>query len=187
MWIESCGDMNKQGGRALRNLSLTASFLLPSNITNLRSALDFPPPPLVLADTIQAQREYLFYCRVGIEPHVPEQVTSLDVPGWKRLAEAIRTSYTNCENVLDLFGHRLDPRQLELLIQAQNHLRTALLPYETLPDVLGVPDDKLPRTKTDARQLRDHHSNWAATEIQAALKSLRELAEHELQRASAAA
>ena len=158
-----------------------------SNITNIRGALGIAPLNALITEPRAMHREYLKYCAAVIEPEVASQVGGLDQVGWKRLARAIEACYTNCENVLSLFASTLDPRQLELLIEMQNHLRTAALPYQTFPDLLGVPDNNLPATKSDPRELRDHHAGWAASELKEVLRSCRELGEYELNKATATA
>jgi len=172
---------------ATKLVSGRLSLLAATTITNIRGALNLPAPQIMVATDNEVQQEYLYYCRVGIEPAVLDSVQGLDIEGWKEVSKAIRASYGNAENALALLSARLDPRELELLMDLQNHLRTALLSYETFPDLLGVPDHLLPKIKTDPKFLRDHHVKWAASEIQAALKNCRELGEHELDKGRAAA
>lgn len=150
------------------------------NITNLRVALDFPSIEPRTLDSISIHGQYLAYCEQVIEPAVHSRVKKLDVAGWKKLARAIQTSYANCENVLTLFSNRLDPKQLQHLVELENALRTAMLPYETFPDLLGVPDHELPLSKSDPRSLRNHQTEWGASEVERALRTCRLLGQYEL-------
>ena len=157
------------------------------NITNLRGALDIPPMSVLSTSPGTIQRDYLDHSASVVEPAIASHVRSLDVAGWKKLATGIRACYTNCENVLSLFGAKLDPKELELLIATQNHLRSAVLPYEAFPDLLGLPDDQMPQTKPDPRPLRDQHTQWATEELEAAVKTSRELGQYVLGKRNTAA
>lgn len=168
-------------------LSARLGVLSASTITNLRGPLGFRPPRITVVDVLAMQREYLSHCQTTIEPGVIASLQGLDVAGWKKLADGLQTAYVNVQNDLSLFGNRFNPRELELVMALQNHLLSALLPYETFPDLLGVPNHLLPKGNADTVFLKDFHTNLVASEIRATLKTCRELGQYELEKEEAAA
>jgi len=67
----------------------------------------------------------------------------MDQSAWRIFGINLRAVILNCDRLISLFGPSLDPIITELILDLQDRARAALTPYEIIPDMLGVPFEKL--------------------------------------------
>jgi hypothetical protein len=144
-------------------------------VSGLRAALGFGPDVLDESVLLGRNPELIHQeiMRVGIHILVPaarSRLDTLDQAGWKRLATNLQSMWGDAERVLDRFGHRLEPREVELLLDIQQSLEGALTFWRTFPDLAGVPDVQLPKTKTPPELLKSGGYDSTAEELRKVLK-----------------
>lgn len=106
--------------------------------------------------------------RIGIKvlgPVARHRLDHLDVEGWRRLGKHLQGTWREAERLLDRFGNRLEPEDMELLMDLQRELNAATVFWLTFPDIAGVPDDKLPRTNSDTVELKSSFYDQTAVAI----------------------
>lgn len=141
--------------------------------------------PLTLAST--HGDGYYSMCEHMVEPEVGSRVQALDQEGWKRLDHALRASYTMADQVLGLFGNKLNAPQVAGLIELQNRLQSALFAYEVFPDVVGVPDDRLPSGPDDPAGFKRDLTQSTARALRSVLEGARALGRQVLKHSAVAA
>jgi hypothetical protein len=67
----------------------------------------------------------------------------MDQSKWRILAQNLRNCVQNCGFLLSLFGPRMDAETAALILDLQEKAREVLIPYDILPDLLGVPFEQL--------------------------------------------
>jgi hypothetical protein len=158
-------------------------ILLNSTITGLRSGLNFGVD--VLDEQVgYSLDEYAMHkdiMRVGehiIKPAVLSRVRALDQAGWAKLAQQIQNSHNSVISFLNLFQNRLRPDQISDLLDLQEFLNNSLTCYSVFPDILGVPEDKLPKTKTPPEELQQFCCEATAKDIRNVCSIVKKLSEY---------
>lgn len=82
-----------------------------------------------------------------LRPVTADRVAALDTAGWKRLNEQLRITWSSADRIIELYGSRLDPDVIAILIDTQDHMRAIMDRYTTFPDILGIPDGQLKPNK----------------------------------------
>lgn len=149
-------------------------------ISGIRAGLGFGPD--VLSETVMLSgnpdlmhREVLRVAVHVLEPSARSRLDRLDQPGWKQLAAHIQATWGEAERLIEGFGSRLGPRQMELMLDIQQALERALTFWRTFPDLAGVPDEKLPKTRTPPELLKASGYDSMAAELRNLLKCARML------------
>jgi hypothetical protein len=130
-----------------------------ATVSGLRSSFGFGTDvldhsALQSRDLSRASAEVM---RVGMHvllPALRPRLEALDVKGWRSLADHLQSSWREAERLLDQFGHRLAPTDIELLLDLQQEIESALTFWRIFPDIAGVPDNDLPATNTDTAALK---------------------------------
>ena len=145
-----------------------------AEITTIRVCLGYgvdilEQSEILSGDVSRGEREVLRVARHVLMPSVRARLDTLDQAGWKRLADQLRDLWREAERLIDRFGPRLEPRQLEVLLDTQQSLQEALSFVQVFPDLAGVPTDKLPNSKTPPELLKGQGYDATAAHIRALL------------------
>jgi len=132
--------------------------LANASVSGLRSSLGFGAD--ILDDAIiqsgdlgKINKEVM---RIGLhvlQPRLRTRLEALDVQGWRALAAHLQGTWGEAERLLQ-FGHRLESEDIELLFDLQEEAQSALTFWRTFPDIAGVPDEDLPPTNSNTRELK---------------------------------
>lgn len=128
-------------------------------ISSVRRGLGFSPDILNLdyprtIDPEQVHQEILRIAEHVLAPAARARVADLDETGWKLLMTSLQSICAEAERILDRFYHRLRPRQVEILLDIQSSIDRALIPWRTFPDIMGVPSERLPQSRTPPEDLQ---------------------------------
>ena len=139
-------------------------------ITGIRVCLGYDVDVLdeaeiLSGDVERGDREVLRVARHVLAPLVRARLNALDQADWARMAGQLRDLWQEAERLIDRFGERLEPNQLETLLDLQQSLQQALNFYQVFPDFAGVPDDKLPQSKSPPKQLKAVGYDSTAAEL----------------------
>lgn len=133
------------------------------------SVLETGDPKLFRAEAIRLGEEVL-------EPTAYLRMETLDRKGWATLARHLQDTWQDADRMLQTFGPRLDPKVFALVVDIQDAIFDALMPYTTFPDVMGVPDDELPPNKVvSSVALKQFYTERSAEVIQRLSRLAREL------------
>jgi hypothetical protein len=151
-----------------------------SLITGVRTGLGFGPDILdrygqPTTDMSEMHRRVLRASREVLDPQAQAHVTGLDQEGWKRLIAGLQSVWEQADRILSMFSHRLRPRQVELLLDIQSSIERASTSWWLLPDVMGVPLDRLGRTRTSPATLQSIGCESTAEELRQLMTLAREL------------
>jgi hypothetical protein len=72
------------------------------------------------------------------------RIATMDQGQWRILATNLQGAMTEADRIISLFSDSLDSRVMELILDIHEKARAVLLNYQTWPDLLGIPFDKLP-------------------------------------------
>ena len=111
--------------------------------------------------------------RIGIhvlQPSLRSRLEALDVKGWKSLAEHLQGTWRETERLLDRFSQHLEPMDLELLLDLQQEIQNSLTFWSTFPDIVGVPDQDLPTTRSDTVALKSAWNDLTAESLSKVLQ-----------------
>ena len=82
-----------------------------------------------------------------INPSVLEKLQALDNKGWAKLANALEQIAKQGDNLVDLYGSKLDPELLQIILDIQTQTSGVLSQYYVIPDMLGISESYL-KSKT---------------------------------------
>jgi hypothetical protein len=119
-------------------------------------------------DTSVGRRELARVAEHVLKPAVRNHLDKLDEAGWKQLEQNLQGFWEGSERLIDRFGNRLEPSQLELLMDIQQSAQSALTFWRTFPDLVGVPE----------RDLSEEHASLRRSWYDLNAKDLQELLEH---------
>jgi hypothetical protein len=139
-----------------RLIASRLQFVSHAIITNTRAAVGISAKQLPLDSLDLGDKSaYLRLAETHIEPALFGLIEQLNEVQWKALAHALRIAYDDCDKLLANFGDRLQPAEFRELLSIQDDARAFLSTYQMLPDVLGVPDDRLaPSKRVDTVKLK---------------------------------
>lgn len=80
-------------------------------------------------------------------PSVRNSVIKLNQEGWKKLARQLQKTWDAGERLCEVFGNKMEPEVLSAILDIQDEIWGIIILYVTFPDILGVPDEKLPISK----------------------------------------
>lgn len=78
-----------------------------------------------------------------VYPSVPDKVREMSTADCKSLCKQLAISWESADRMIELFGSRLEPTILAVLIDLQDCQRSVIDHFRTFPDVLGTPDNEL--------------------------------------------
>jgi hypothetical protein len=156
--------------------------LLNATLSGIRSGLGFSPDILneqVLRsnDSIAAHKEVIRVAEDTISPLVYNRLLSIDSKGWNALSRHITNSHNGIIQFLNIFQSRMKPEQLSILLDLQEALAECMTFYYIFPDLLGVPKDKLPKTKTPPELLQQLGCEETAKDLQRVITLVRKLSQ----------
>lgn len=101
---------------------------------------------LALADAVEGKLPLLFQTHIA----------RLDQAGWKRLVSTLQSLIDEGDKLIGLYGQKLDPQQMQLVLDLQENLSMIIASHSLFPDLLGLPDSQMAQTRiVDAREWRD--------------------------------
>jgi len=155
-------------------------ILLNATISSIRNGLGLSYDildecTLKSNDLIVVHNELIRVAEHVISPVTYQQVCILDTKGWKSLATQITNAHNGILMFLNAFQVRLDPQQIANLLDLQEALSNSLTFYVVFPDIAGIPEIELPKTRTPAIVLQQSGYEETAKEIQKALVLIKEI------------
>lgn len=115
------------------------TFGISHNVLN-REAMDVNNPSSVRKEMIRLTQDILL-------PSVDSSVQRLNTADWKKLINQLKITWEGADKLCSVFGNRIEPEKLSLIIEIQDEIWGIMSFYATFPDVIGVPDDELPPIK----------------------------------------
>lgn len=149
-------------------------ILLNATVSSIRAGLDFGPDiqdegVLASKSLIAIHNEIIRIAEHVISPVVYQRVQTLDSRGWKSLATHVANSHNGTLTFLNAFQARLSPEQTSNLLDLQEALSNSLTFYTVFPDLAGVTENDLPKTRTPPEILQQSGYEATAKELQRAL------------------
>jgi hypothetical protein len=80
-------------------------------------------------------------------PAVASKIDKYNQTDWKNFVERMQSIWQSIDRSIELFGNKLDPKVLAILLDMQDRASSIITSYITWPDILGVPDNRLPVSK----------------------------------------
>jgi hypothetical protein len=104
------------------------------------------------------------------ESVLPDHINNfydLDEAGWKILAANLRNLSLLCDQLLTLFGRDLEAEITRLILDIQTTAEGATTAYAIFPDLMGVPDERLPRKRdgSSSVSIREASTQQTCTEL----------------------
>ena len=96
------------------------------------------------ADLQKALAEVVRVTENIIIPAVSTSLQRIDQVGWKTLVDSLEMIIRHGDRLIELHGQKLGPELLQAILDIQDNASEALTSYSIIPDLLGLPDDKLP-------------------------------------------
>jgi hypothetical protein len=122
------------------------SILANATASSVRNALAIPPPDMPNGEKARdpaRMRDMM----IGLieEELLPasRRLEQMDQDDWLIFARNLLGTIRHCELLLSLFGSKLDADVAALVLDLYEKTREVLIPYEIIPDLLGVPFEKL--------------------------------------------
>lgn len=155
-------------------------FLIAGLISGVRSALGYGPEifderVMASADPNRMREEGMRVAREVLGPTVRTRLDTLDAKQWHTLAQHLSLSWNELGQAFSMFESRLAPGQQSTLLDLQDAFRRALTFYSTFPEMAGVSDDQLPRTKIPPELLKRGGYDSTAQEIRVILQLAQQL------------
>ncbi len=98
-------------------------------------------------DLSSIRKEMIRITQDIILPSVDSSVQKLNTEDWKKLISQFRITWEGADSLCSVFGNRIEPEKLALIIEIQDKIWSINSLYYTFPDVIGVPDNKLRQIK----------------------------------------
>lgn len=92
-------------------------------------------------------REMIRLAQNILLPSVDSDTRKLEKEDWSKLIKQLRITWEVAERLCSVFGSRIEPEKLSLILEIQDDIWGIVSFYSTYPDVIGIPDDKLPPIK----------------------------------------
>jgi hypothetical protein len=112
------------------------AFGISHHVLNME-AMDINNPSSIQKEMIRLAQNILL-------PSVDSSVQKLNTEDWKKLISQLKITCEGADKICSVFGNRIEPEKLSLIIEIQDEIWSIVSFYTTFPDVIGVPDDKLP-------------------------------------------
>lgn len=116
------------------------AFKISHHVFN-EKAMDMENPSSIRKEMIRITQDIIL-------PSADSSVQKLNTEDWKKLVSQLRITWEAADRLCSVFGNRIEPDKLSLIMEIQDEIWGILSLYSTFPDVIGVPDDELPPKKT---------------------------------------
>lgn len=157
-WILQRHEMMKWGPVDWR-IEKRLTILLNGIISGIRNGLGFDTK--MIDDWVAESFTYpdvhtklMSFGQQVLGPNALSRLESLDRLGWQTLMRHIEQSKCGVRSFLQTFQSRMTPSQIADLLELEESLEYGLTWYSMFPELLGVPDEELPKTKTPPNDLR---------------------------------
>ncbi len=124
-----------------------ATILAIGTASSVRNALAIPPPDIQNDEGVvpnPAQMRQMMISMIEEDLLLASnRMKQMDQDDWRIFARNLLGAMRNCELLLTLFGPKLDAEIAVLVLDLYEKAREVLIPYEIIPDLLGVPFEKL--------------------------------------------
>jgi hypothetical protein len=135
--------------RILRRIEQLANVIITQCRLSFNFGMDIfsevSRDPGTYLDTMRA--EMIRIAENVLTPAAAPKIDRMDQAEWKKFIERVQTIWQAADHNIELFGNKLDPQILALLLNVQDTAWSFIGSYMTWPDIYGVPDDKLPVSK----------------------------------------
>jgi hypothetical protein len=157
-------------------------ILLNATISSIRSGLGFSDEVIdarvtATLNLVAIHKDIIRVAEQIIAPEALTRIQALNQDAWKSLARQIQNAHNGVLTFINVFQSRLSPDQICNLLDLQESLSNSLTYYTVFPDLMGVPEDKLPQTKTPPEMLQKFGCESTAKEIQKICELAKKLSE----------
>lgn len=87
-------------------------------------------------------------------PASNKRIEALDQPGWKTFISNLQAVGTECDVLLDRFGHHLQPEIVSTLLDLKSAIESAQTYWHTFPDLAGVALEHLPHPTSRTQDMQ---------------------------------
>lgn len=115
------------------------AFKISHNVFN-EEAININNPSSIRKEIIRITEDIIL-------PSVDLSVPKLKTEDWEKIASQLRITWEAADRLCSVFGNRIEPEKLSLIMEIQNEIWRILSLYSTFPDLIGVPNNKLPSKK----------------------------------------
>jgi len=112
---------------------------------------------------IQVNEEIIF-------PEVSRMIPRLNSEQWRNLLKQMEVSWTNIDKMVTVFGNKIHPYLLALLIDLQDKIWSVQSIYMTFPDLIGIPDEQLERQNIDHIKIKRIYENMIVKDVESIIK-----------------
>lgn len=126
------------------NINIKISLFFNSCFTAIRTSLGFDDDAInnELILSASDQNRYRMFInkiiRETIEPNLLKNISALDQNGWSILDSNMKIIFKEANDILKIFGQRLEPNIYAKIMEIQECARVITLIYHSLNDVSGV-------------------------------------------------
>jgi hypothetical protein len=117
--------------------------------------------------------ELIRYIEEVINPFVLERLNEMDNKEWKGLADTLERIVKQGDSLIDLYGSKLAPELLQVILDVQTQVSKILSQYYIIPDLLGVPESHL---KSKSPDVAWHFMNLTIQSTGSAIREINRLA-----------
>jgi hypothetical protein len=119
------------------------------------------------ADPKPARAEIARIAENILIPSAPTKIEGMNQSDWKRLSANLSLLVQTADQLIALYGDKLDPNIFSLIVEIQEKANGILSNYSVFPDIFGVPDEQLPvPSKGSAIEHKRYLNKSAANEAQ---------------------
>lgn len=116
------------------------------------------------------RKEVLRIATHVLAPTAESRIAGLNQEQWRSFAAHLQRSSAECGLLLDRFGHRLEPKTIEAVLDLQEHLDSAQTYWRVFPDVAGVPAAQVPKMTTPTEEMQTAWCQLAARDVRRVLE-----------------
>lgn len=140
-------------------IALRLAKLASATITTIRTSFGFGTEifdrfAMATRDVEVMRKEVVRIAEHVLIPAAETRIKALNQQQWRLFASQLQLASAECGVILDRFSGRLQPREISLVLDLQQHLESSLIFWSTFPDIAGVPIHQLPKTKTPPEELQ---------------------------------
>lgn len=149
--------------------------LASGTITGVRSAFGFGTEifernALSEGSPEVMRKEVLRVAAHVLSPAAEARIAALNQKQWQSFIAHLQEATAECGDLLDRFGHRLEPKIISTILDLQQHLESAQTFWRVFPDIAGVPVAQLPKTNTPPDELQAAWCELTAKDIRRVLE-----------------
>jgi hypothetical protein len=176
---EKWNNVEKKVSHALRTLVNATISTIRTSFGYGIDIIDYKIEEAVMSDPKKfylMEKELIRISKEILEPTALSKVNSFNRTTWSSFNNQLQYLYESDIKLLTVYGSKLTPIQYELLIEIQDELGSIMTQYSTWPDILGVPDEELPKgTRIPTIEWKESLNELIADDIRRLLNKVREL------------